>query len=79
MEESVLNPAQDLYSRLLGLPKSSLLVLGGDAMQALKELTPAECRRMIQSLLSVGDLPSELRSMILTKSQGNPLFVEEVI
>ena len=46
---------------------------------ALKKLTPAECRRMIQSLLSMGDLPSELRSMILTKSQGNPLFVEEVI
>ena len=46
---------------------------------ALKELTLGECRRMIQSLLSVGDLPSELRSMILEKSQGNPLFVEEVI
>ena len=45
----------------------------------LKELSPAECRRMIQSLLAVGDLPSELRSMILEKSQGNPLFVEEVI
>jgi class 3 adenylate cyclase/tetratricopeptide (TPR) repeat protein len=46
---------------------------------SLKELSPAECRRMIQSLLAVGDLPSELRTMILEKSQGNPLFVEEVI
>jgi class 3 adenylate cyclase/tetratricopeptide (TPR) repeat protein len=45
----------------------------------LRELTPRECRRMILSLLAVGDLPSDLRSMILTKSQGNPLFVEEVV
>ena len=45
----------------------------------LRELTPGECRRMIQSLLSVGDLPANLKSMIMAKSQGNPLFVEEVV
>ena len=59
-----------------------LLVMAKDrrfAEIALKELTPAEYRQMIQSLLSVGDLPSELPSIILAKSQGNPLFVEEVI
>lgn len=45
----------------------------------LKELTPAESRMLIHSLLAIDGLSESVRSSILEKSQGNPFFVEEVI
>ena len=45
----------------------------------LRELTPEQCRQMVESLLKTRDVPSVLRGLILEKSQGNPFFVEEVI
>jgi class 3 adenylate cyclase/tetratricopeptide (TPR) repeat protein len=46
---------------------------------SLRELTPSQSRHLIQSLLSVEALPKPMRESILTQSQGNPFFVEEVI
>lgn len=45
----------------------------------LKELTPSQSGRMIDSLLPVESLPRSVRDLILANSQGNPFFVEEVI
>ena len=46
---------------------------------ALRELTPSQSDRMIDSLLSVESLAEPVRGLILNCSQGNPFFVEEVI
>ncbi|MBV7334822.1 hypothetical protein KFU94_42610 [Chloroflexi bacterium TSY] len=45
----------------------------------LHELTPAQSRQMIASLLVIDGLPDHVRETILVKSGGNPLFVEEVV
>ncbi len=45
----------------------------------LRELTPQQSRRMIESLMRVGNLSRSVKEMILKTSQGNPFFVEEVI
>ena len=45
----------------------------------LRELTPRQSRRMIESLLHIENLPRSMKAMILKTSQGNPFFVEEVI
>ncbi len=45
----------------------------------LRPLTASESEELVDSLLSVSRLPSQLREMIQQKSDGNPFFVEEVI
>jgi len=45
----------------------------------LQKLPPAYSRRLVQELLDIDDLPEGVRGMILTKSEGNPFFIEEVI
>jgi class 3 adenylate cyclase/tetratricopeptide (TPR) repeat protein/regulation of enolase protein 1 (concanavalin A-like superfamily) len=45
----------------------------------LRELTHQQSQRLIESLLRIEDLPESVKEMILSKSQGNPFFVEEVI
>ena len=45
----------------------------------LRELTPHESSRLVESLLRTESLPSSVKELILAKSQGNPFFVEEVI
>jgi class 3 adenylate cyclase/tetratricopeptide (TPR) repeat protein len=45
----------------------------------LQELTPAQSRRLVESLLTVEDLPLSVKELILEKSRGNPFFVEEVV
>ncbi|MCX5748626.1 MAG: AAA family ATPase [Candidatus Saganbacteria bacterium] len=45
----------------------------------LRELTHQQSQRLIESLLRIEDLPVSVKEMILSKSQGNPFFVEEVI
>jgi class 3 adenylate cyclase len=45
----------------------------------VRELTPHQSRDLINALLGVRDLPTELSDLILEKAQGNPFFVEEVI
>jgi tetratricopeptide (TPR) repeat protein len=46
---------------------------------SLSPLSNSESDSLIDSLLVGSDLPNQVRRMILTKSDGNPFFMEEVI
>ncbi|MGZ4138246.1 MAG: ATP-binding protein [Actinomycetota bacterium] len=56
---------------------------GGGKMNAtsflLEPLDSGDCERLIENLLGRTDLPSELRLRITESSEGNPLFVEEMV
>ena len=45
----------------------------------LEPLDKDDSRQLLANLLHVEDLPEKVRGLILTKSEGNPFFVEEVI
>ena len=45
----------------------------------LLELTPAESRQLVAALLAIEALPATMRTAILDKAQGNPLFLEELV
>jgi class 3 adenylate cyclase/tetratricopeptide (TPR) repeat protein len=45
----------------------------------LKELTAAQSRRLVETLLHIEALPSSVKEQILGRAQGNPFFVEEVV
>ena len=45
----------------------------------LEPLTEAESRSMLGALLTVEDLPADLRQRVLDRAEGNPLYVEEVV
>jgi predicted ATPase/class 3 adenylate cyclase len=45
----------------------------------LYPLTDADSRRLLTGLLGASDLHENLQTAILEKSEGNPLFVEEVV
>ena len=45
----------------------------------LKPLTIQQTQQMMESLLTIENLPSETKAIILEKTEGNPFFVEEVI
>ena len=45
----------------------------------LQPLTEEESRALLGALLTVEDLPAELRQRVLDRAEGNPLFVEEVV
>ncbi len=45
----------------------------------LEPLSEADARSLLGALLTVDDLPSELRQRVLDRAEGNPLFVEEVV
>lgn len=45
----------------------------------LEELSAAESHQMIDSMLRIDDLPSDVESLIVARAQGNPFYVEEVI
>jgi class 3 adenylate cyclase/tetratricopeptide (TPR) repeat protein len=46
---------------------------------ALEPLSVDQSRHLLGLLLQIEDLPDQVRSLILEKSEGNPFFVEEVI
>ena len=46
---------------------------------SLRPLTDAQSEQLVGSLLEVADLPEKLRAEILSKAEGNPFFVEEII
>src|SRR2546427_614153 len=46
---------------------------------SLRPLTDAQSQELIGSLLDIADLPEALRAEILSKAEGNPFFVEEII
>ena len=45
----------------------------------LDPLTAEEAERLVSQLLAVEDLPSETRSRILQRADGNPFFLEEIL
>ena len=45
----------------------------------LKPFSTDESNAFIDQLLNIADLPTEIRQLILEKSDGNPFFMEEVI
>ncbi|MFC1717930.1 AAA family ATPase [Candidatus Poribacteria bacterium] len=52
---------------------------GGYTEITLRGLNDQESRRLVESLLSIENLPESVRESILEKAEGNPFFVEEVI
>jgi class 3 adenylate cyclase len=55
--------------------------LVGDSLTEinLRALSEADSRRLISNLLELEALPDNVRKLILSKAEGNPFFVEEVI
>lgn len=45
----------------------------------LQDLTPAQSKEMIQSLLNTDNIPADLQEFIQEKVEGNPFYLEEVI
>jgi tetratricopeptide (TPR) repeat protein/regulation of enolase protein 1 (concanavalin A-like superfamily) len=45
----------------------------------LKQLSAVQSRQLVESLLTIDNLPAPTKDMILGKSEGNPFFIEEVI
>ena len=45
----------------------------------LRPLDAADTDALVSALLSIADLPAELRQLILRKTDGNPYFVEEIV
>jgi class 3 adenylate cyclase/tetratricopeptide (TPR) repeat protein len=46
---------------------------------SLRPLTDAQSQQLIAGLLDIADLPEALKGEILSKAEGNPFFVEEII
>jgi len=63
----------------------SLLTLARDlfgpalAEMWLQPLTDADSRALVANLLEIESLPDHVRELILTRAEGNPFFVEEVV
>jgi class 3 adenylate cyclase/tetratricopeptide (TPR) repeat protein len=45
----------------------------------LNALSSRESRQLVETLLTIENLPESVKEMILQKSEGNPFFIEEVI
>jgi len=46
---------------------------------SLSPLSISESGTLVDNLLTISDLPEELRQLVLRKSEGNPFFLEEVV
>ncbi|HET7727777.1 MAG TPA: adenylate/guanylate cyclase domain-containing protein [Candidatus Limnocylindrales bacterium] len=55
--------------------------LFGDALVELRlePLSEAESRALVANLLEIESLPGHVRGLILSRAEGNPFFVEEVV
>ena len=45
----------------------------------LQELSPSEAQNMLVSLLKSGSIPSDLKTLVQSKAEGNPFYLEELI
>jgi class 3 adenylate cyclase/tetratricopeptide (TPR) repeat protein len=45
----------------------------------LSPLSPTECTDLMNNLLAIENLPSRTRQLILTRADGNPFFLEEIM
>jgi len=63
--------------RLVGQSRSSL----GEALTEVRlvPLNESDSRQLVANLLEIESLPETVRQQILTRSEGNPFFCEEVI
>jgi class 3 adenylate cyclase len=63
--------------RLIGAVRDTY----GDALTEirLEPLSAESSRELVSNLLRIESLPAETRDLILTRAEGNPFFVEEVI
>lgn len=53
---------------------------GGGALEMhLAPLSEADTQDLVRNLLDIRSLPDDLRTLIQTKAEGNPFFVEEVL
>ncbi len=66
-------PGWKLIETAHALPSDRLTEL---TLTALSEI---DSRQLIANLLTLDSLPSGIRNLILTKSEGNPFFIEEVL
>ncbi|MDB5037049.1 MAG: adenylate/guanylate cyclase, partial [Bacteriovoracaceae bacterium] len=46
---------------------------------SLGSLTPQQCLQLVQTILNLTQIPKGLQNLIESKSDGNPLYVEEII
>lgn len=54
--------------------------LGNSLMElTLRPLTEIDSRQLVANLLEIDSLPEALRQLVLSKAEGNPFFVEEVL
>jgi len=55
--------------------------LFGDALTEirLEPLSEADSRTLVANLLEIESLPDRVRDLIMTRAEGNPFFVEEVV
>lgn len=53
----------------------------GEAFLAtrLQPLEDADSRRLVANLLEIESLPEDVRDLVLSRSEGNPFFIEEVV
>lgn len=53
----------------------------GDSLTELnlRPLTEVDSRQLVANLLEIESLPESLRQLVLSKAEGNPFFVEEVL
>jgi class 3 adenylate cyclase/tetratricopeptide (TPR) repeat protein len=51
----------------------------GSSSIFLRPLSEQQSAELVEGLLAAADLPSELRTEILAKAEGNPFFLEEII
>ena len=52
---------------------------GNATAVTLSPLTAEETRRLIAELLAIDDLPDQIRADVVTRAEGNPLYVEEFL
>jgi class 3 adenylate cyclase len=51
----------------------------GATALALRPLTEAQSTALVDALLDIDDLPDSVRAEILTRAEGNPFFLEEIL
>ncbi|MDY6835040.1 MAG: tetratricopeptide repeat protein [Chloroflexota bacterium] len=67
----VYRPKEGFEPDFLGYPNHTNITM--------KELSEQASLELARNVAQAGELPEELGQLILTKSQGNPFFVEEVV
>ena len=65
-------PAWGLRDSAASYPRKAVEIV-------LPPLTEKDSNQLVDNMLEIADLPKELRTTILEKSEGNPFFIEEIV